>query len=165
MKCMIRSTTSRLLRFGAPYLKIKLYCLILFENEKVTGNTYKRMLHFSLFPRLQRCPEDTIFQQDGASINHSLEVIDYLDRKLPIVGWEEVVQLIGLHALQILPLHLLFMGLHQIQSIQLTYSDGCQTPDENSSDNLDYRSRYIEKGFQKCENSIEISCTRPGQTI
>ena len=37
-----------------------------FENENVTGSTYKRMLRYFLLPKLQGYPEDMIFQQDGA---------------------------------------------------------------------------------------------------
>ncbi len=54
-----------------------------FENENVTGSTYKRMLRYFLFPKLQNYPENMIFQQDGAPPHYSLEVREYLDRKLP----------------------------------------------------------------------------------
>ena len=37
-----------------------------FENESVTGDSYKKMLRYFLFPRLRDYPQDLIFQQDGA---------------------------------------------------------------------------------------------------
>lgn len=54
-----------------------------FENENVTGTTYKRMLRYFLFPKLRDYPEDMIFQQDGAPPHFAIEVRQYLDRKLP----------------------------------------------------------------------------------
>ncbi len=54
-----------------------------FENENVTGSTYKRMLRYFLFPKLQNYSENMIFQQDGAPPHYSLEVREYIDRKLP----------------------------------------------------------------------------------
>ena len=54
-----------------------------FENENVTGSSYKRMLRYFLFPRLRDYPETIIFQQDGALPHYSNEVRSYLDRKLP----------------------------------------------------------------------------------
>ena len=54
-----------------------------FENENVTGSTYKRMLRYFLFPKPRNYPETMIFQQDGAPPHYSLEVREYLNRKLP----------------------------------------------------------------------------------
>ena len=59
----------------------------------------------------RRLPENTIVQQDGALSNNYLEVRKYLDRKLPNRWTEEVVQLSGFHALQILLLSTYFYGL------------------------------------------------------
>ena len=56
-----------------------------FENENVTGSTYKRVLRHSLFPKLRGYPEDMIFEQEGALPHYSLEDRKYADRKLP--GW------------------------------------------------------------------------------
>ena len=56
--------------------------LYFFENENVTGSTYKRTLRYFLFLKLRGYPEDMIFQQDGASPHYSLEFRQYLDRKL-----------------------------------------------------------------------------------
>ena len=36
-----------------------------FENENLSGSTYKRMLRYFLFPKLRGYPEDMIFQQIG----------------------------------------------------------------------------------------------------
>ncbi len=55
----------------------------LFENENVTGSTYKRMLLYFLFPKLQNYPENMIFQQDSGSPHYYLELREYLDGKLP----------------------------------------------------------------------------------
>ena len=54
-----------------------------FENENVTGDTYKRMLRYYAFPRLRDYPESMIFQQDGAPPHFALTVRHYLDFKLP----------------------------------------------------------------------------------
>ena len=53
-----------------------------FENEYVTGSMYKRMRRYFLFPKLQNYPENMIFQQNGASLHYSLEVREYLNRKI-----------------------------------------------------------------------------------
>ena len=45
-----------------------------FDNENVTGSTYKRMLPYLLFPELQNYPENMILKQDGAPPLYSLEV-------------------------------------------------------------------------------------------
>ena len=54
-----------------------------FENENVTGSAYKIMLPYFLFPKLWGYPESMIFQHDGAPPHYSVEVRQYLDRKLP----------------------------------------------------------------------------------
>lgn len=54
-----------------------------FENENVTGQSYKRMLRYYVFPRLRNYPEDMIFQQDGAPPHYAVIVRQYLDQKLP----------------------------------------------------------------------------------
>ena len=53
-----------------------------FENEHVTGSTYKRMVCSFLFPIIQRCPEGMIFQQNVAFPDYSSEGRDYLYRLL-----------------------------------------------------------------------------------
>ncbi len=57
--------------------------LYFFENENVTGSTYTRMLRYFLFPKLKGYPENMIFQQNAAPTHYSLEVREYLNRKLP----------------------------------------------------------------------------------
>ncbi len=52
-----------------------------FENENVTGRTYKRMLRYFLLPMLEGYSEDLIFQQYGTLPHYSIEVRDYLNRK------------------------------------------------------------------------------------
>ena len=54
-----------------------------FENQNVKGSTYERMLRYFLFPKLRGYPGGIIFQQDGVPSHYSLEVRQYLDRKLP----------------------------------------------------------------------------------
>jgi len=54
-----------------------------FENESVTGETYKRMLRYFFFPKLRDYPENVIFQQDGAPPHFALPVRQYLDTKVP----------------------------------------------------------------------------------
>lgn len=72
-----------------------------FENENVTGATYKRLLRYFLFPKLRDYPENLIFQQDGASPHYANIVRQYLDRKLPNQWMGRGVQYHGLHVLQI----------------------------------------------------------------
>ena len=54
-----------------------------FENGNVTGDSYKRMLRYYLFPKLRNYPENMIFQQDGAPPHFALPVRAYLDVKVP----------------------------------------------------------------------------------
>ena len=53
-----------------------------FENESVTGESYKRMLRYYFFPKLRDYPDDTVFQQDGAPPHFALPVRQYLNQKL-----------------------------------------------------------------------------------
>ena len=81
---------------------ITIWCT-LSRNEiigNVTGRTYNRMLRYFLSPKNDRCPEDLIFQQDGAPPDYSLKVREYLNRNLRINGCAGVDQFHGLHALQ-----------------------------------------------------------------
>jgi len=54
-----------------------------FENENVTGETYRSMLIRYAFPRFRELREDFVFQQDGAPPHYSNRVRAYLDRKVP----------------------------------------------------------------------------------
>ena len=54
-----------------------------FENQNVTGSVSKRMQGYFLFPILEGYTEDMIFQMDGGAPLYSLDVREYLDRKLP----------------------------------------------------------------------------------
>ena len=83
----------------------------IFKNEVVgpfsrmrislAGHT-KRVLSYFLLPRLQGCTEDMNFQQAGAPPDNSSEKENIWTKRYRIDGWEEAVQLSGLHALQIL---------------------------------------------------------------
>ena len=54
-----------------------------FSTENVIGSAYKRMVCYILFPRLQGYTEDKIFQRDEARPHNSLELREYMERKLP----------------------------------------------------------------------------------
>lgn len=54
-----------------------------FDDGSVTGDRYKRMLRYYLFPKLSNYPSDMIFQQDGAPPHYAIPVRQYLDHKLP----------------------------------------------------------------------------------
>ena len=55
------------------------YC---FENENVTGSTYKRMLGYFLFPRRRGYYDHMFLYNNGAPSHYSLEVRENLNRKL-----------------------------------------------------------------------------------
>lgn len=54
-----------------------------FDNENVTGDSYKKMLRYFVFRKLANYPDDMLFQHDGAPAHYALQVREYLDRKLP----------------------------------------------------------------------------------
>ena len=54
-----------------------------FENENVTGASYRNMLIQYAFPRFSSLREDYIFMQDGASPHYAIPVRNYLNRKRP----------------------------------------------------------------------------------
>ena len=54
-----------------------------FENENVTGESYRKMLVYYAFPRFERNFSDYIFMQDGASPQYATGVRAYLNRKKP----------------------------------------------------------------------------------
>lgn len=54
-----------------------------FENENVTGESYRNMLINYAFPRFERNLSDYIFMQDGASPHFSTRVRAYLNWKKP----------------------------------------------------------------------------------
>jgi hypothetical protein len=54
-----------------------------YENENVTGETYKKMLRYYFFPKLRDYSSDVIFQQDGAAPHFAVIVRQYLNYKLP----------------------------------------------------------------------------------
>jgi hypothetical protein len=58
--------------------------LFLFAERTVTGIVYLDMLEEFLMPILEeQCPEDKLFQQDGAPTHFYSEVKDFLNRKFP----------------------------------------------------------------------------------
>lgn len=61
-----------------------------FEEGNVTGERYKRMVRYFLFSKFANCPQDMIFQQDGALLYYANILRQYLDRKIPnrYMGWE-----------------------------------------------------------------------------
>ena len=63
--------------------KTKIIGPFFFNDENVTGSSYKNMLSTYAFPRFQRLDDDYIFMQDGASPHFSLTVRNYLNRKRP----------------------------------------------------------------------------------
>lgn len=44
------------------------------ENESDTGESYKKMLRYFLFFRLQKYSQELIFQQDGALLHEACTV-------------------------------------------------------------------------------------------
>ena len=54
-----------------------------FENENVSGESYRNMLIHYAFPRLNNLRDDYIFQQDGAPAHYSNRVKAYLNNKRP----------------------------------------------------------------------------------
>lgn len=58
--------------------------LCFFKNENVAGQNYKIMIRYYEFLQPRNYPEDTIFQQNGASLHYVVALVQYLDQRLLI---------------------------------------------------------------------------------
>ena len=65
------------------HIKNEIIFSYVFENENAAVSMCKRMLHYFLFPRQKGHPDDMIVLNDGAPPHYSLEVREFLNRKLP----------------------------------------------------------------------------------
>ena len=134
-----------------------------FEKENVTGSTYKRMLHYFSFPRLQGYPEDIIYHPYVALLHDSLEVREYLERKLPnrwmgrggSIEWPS-------HSPDLIPCQYVLWIYIKDKAYRESSWMIAELKTKIHQTNSDYRSRDNEKCFEKYDNLVE-TCTRTGK--
>ena len=135
-----------------------------FDNENAIGGTYKRILRHFLFLRLQEYPEDMIFQQDGATPHYSLEVRDYFVKKLANrwMGRGGSIERPP-HSPYLTPCYY-FLWDYVKNKVQIKSPwTKAELKTKFSSNNSDYKSKDIEKCFQKYETRLNIVVRQRGR--
>lgn len=127
-----------------------------FQNDNITGETYRTILIQYVFLRRRELREDCMFHQDGAPFQYSIRRKPYLVRKLPN-RWIRIGGLIlwPLRSFNLRPCCLLLMKKYQIRDMRHFDRLYWRAQNENQGQNIQIQSRNPAKSLGYYETTSE----------